>query len=283
MRCSGRGQGLKAPGRPIAVCLFHGLTGVGKTELAKATAAFLFGDDKALVRLDMSEYMEKHTVSRLIGAPPGYIGHEEDGQLTGALRRTPFCVVLLDEVEKAHQDVLNLFLQVFDDGRLTDSKGHTVDATNALFIMTSNIGHEAQSRLPLLTDSQAWTEVLLAEVRKAFRPELLNRLDDIVLFRALTLRTYAAYRTADATGSGNTPGHPGHGPGGDGDLRSSGSAYEATMPRTAPGPCAVLSLSRSKTPSLGRSCAKRYRSGHIIVVSLQNDALVFETRGGSTR
>jgi ATP-dependent Clp protease ATP-binding subunit ClpC len=177
--------GLKAPGRPIGVFLFLGPTGVGKTELAKATAAFLFGSDKAMVRLDMSEFMEKHTVSRLIGAPPGYIGHEEEGQLTGALRRTPFCVVLLDEVEKAHPDVFNLFLQVFDDGRLTDSKGRTVDATNALFILTSNLacksgpGFRAEA-------GEARKEALLAEVRKAFRPEFLNRLDDVVVFRPLT-------------------------------------------------------------------------------------------------
>ena len=176
--------GLKAAGRPIGVFLFLGPTGVGKTELAKATAAFLFGNDKAMVRIDMSEFMEKHTVSRLIGAPPGYIGHEEEGQITGALRRTPFCVVLLDEVEKAHPDVLNLFLQVFDDGRLTDSKGRTVDATNALFIMTSNVGHEGQVGFrPEERESQ--TEALLAQVRKTFRPEFLNRLDDIIIFNPL--------------------------------------------------------------------------------------------------
>jgi len=176
--------GLKAPGRPIAVFLFLGPTGVGKTELAKATAAFLFGSDKAMVRLDMSEFMEKHTVSRLVGAPPGYIGHDEEGQLTGAFRRTPHCLVLLDEIEKAHPEVLNLFLQVFDDGRLTDSRGHTVDATNALFIMTSNVGHEARVGFRR-EDNPSTDEALLAEVRKMFRPEFLNRLDDIIVFNSL--------------------------------------------------------------------------------------------------
>lgn len=176
--------GLKAPGRPIAVFLFLGPTGVGKTELAKATAAFLFGSEKSMIRVDMSEFMEKHTVSRLIGAPPGYVGHDEEGQLTGPLRRTPFSVVLLDEVEKAHPDVLNLFLQVFDDGRLTDSKGRTVDATNALFIMTSNVGHGAKVGFrPEQTDPRSGP--LLTELKKAFRPEFLNRLDDIVVFKHL--------------------------------------------------------------------------------------------------
>jgi ATP-dependent Clp protease ATP-binding subunit ClpC len=176
--------GLKAPGRPIGVFLFLGPTGVGKTELAKATAAYLFNSEKALVRIDMSEFMEKHSVSRLIGAPPGYIGHEEEGQLTGAVRRTPFCVVLLDEVEKAHPDVLNLFLQVFDDGRLTDSKGRTVDATNALFIMTSDVARETIVGFRSESGAAA-EEALRAEVRRAFRPEFLNRLDEIVVFTAL--------------------------------------------------------------------------------------------------
>lgn len=168
--------GLKAAARPVGVFLFTGPTGVGKTELAKATAAFLFGSEGAMVRIDMSEFMERHTVARLIGAPPGYIGHDEEGQLTGALRRTPYCVVLLDEVEKAHADVLNLFLQVFDDGRLTDGRGRTVDASNALFILTANLGAGAgDSSLP-------GREL----VRDAFRPEFLNRLDEIVVFQALS-------------------------------------------------------------------------------------------------
>jgi ATP-dependent Clp protease ATP-binding subunit ClpC len=175
--------GLKAPGRPIGVLLFLGPTGVGKTELAKATAAFLFGNDTAMVRLDMSDFMEKHTVSRLVGAPPGYIGHDEEGQLTGALRRTPHCLVLLDEVEKAHPDVLNLFLQVFDDGRLTDAKGRTVDAANALFILTSN--------LPIKDEEGAGFRARGLDPRKGLlaqglRPELVNRFDEVIVFQTLT-------------------------------------------------------------------------------------------------
>jgi len=176
--------GLRAPGRPVAVLLCIGPSGVGKTELAKATAAFLFGSDRAMVRLDMSEYMEGHAVARLIGAPPGYVGHEQEGQLAGAIRRTPFCVVLLDEVEKAHPDVLNVFLQLFEDGRLTDGKGRTVDATSALFVMTSNLGQESPVGFHV-QPGQARDEVLLAEIRKSFRPELLNRVDAVIFFRSL--------------------------------------------------------------------------------------------------
>jgi ATP-dependent Clp protease ATP-binding subunit ClpC len=176
--------GLKPGGRPIAVLLFLGPTGVGKTELAKATAVFLFGSEKALIRLDMSEFMEKHAISRLIGAPPGYVGHEEEGQLTGALRRTPFCVVLLDEIEKAHPDVLNLFLQLFDDGRLTDSKGRTVDASNVLFIATSNVKYESKVGFRS-KNSGAQSEAFILEVRKSFRPEFVNRLDEIIVFHPL--------------------------------------------------------------------------------------------------
>jgi ATP-dependent Clp protease ATP-binding subunit ClpC len=174
--------GLKPPGHPVAVLLFVGPTGVGKTELARATAAFLFGSDKAMVRMDMSEFMEKHTVSRLIGAPPGYIGYDEEGQLTGALRRTPFCVVLLDEVEKAHPDVLNLFLQVFDDGRLTDSKGRLVDASNAIFMMTSNLGYKPQ---PGPLPPQIAPGTIDSAIRSHFRSEFLNRIDDIIYFQPL--------------------------------------------------------------------------------------------------
>ena len=271
---------MKAPGRPIAVFLFLGPTGVGKTELAKATAAFLFGDGKALVRLDMSEYMEKHTVSRLIGAPPGYIGHEEEGQLTGALRRAPFCVVLLDEVEKAHPDVLNLFLQVFDDGRLTDSKGRTVDATNALFILTSNLGYEARFDFHP-EDSQAWTEAVLAEVRKAFRPELLNRLDDIVLFRAFTpehmqrsarlmLRDLETRLAEQNIG-----------------LEVTETALQWLCVRGCDATYGARPLRRAiaqhiEGPITGKILRGEIRSGHIIVISLQNDTLMFATRGRST-
>ncbi|MCP4307464.1 MAG: ATP-dependent chaperone ClpB [bacterium] len=175
--------GLSDPNRPIGSFIFLGPTGVGKTELARALADFLFDDERAMVRIDMSEYMEKHSVSRLIGAPPGYVGYDEGGQLTEAVRRRPYAVVLLDEVEKAHPDVFNTLLQLMDDGRLTDGQGRTVDFTNTVLIMTSNLGSEFID--PDLPDETVETRVL-EEVRTHFRPEFLNRVDDIVVFSRLS-------------------------------------------------------------------------------------------------
>jgi len=182
-------SGLKDPKRPIGSFIFLGPTGVGKTELARALAATLFDSEDAVIRIDMSEYMEKHAVSRLIGAPPGYVGYEEGGQLTEAVRRRPYCVILFDEIEKAHPDVFNTFLQILDDGRLTDSQGRTVDFKNTIIIMTSNIGS------PLLIEglnskgeiTEKARQAVMAELRNHFRPEFLNRVDDIVLFKPLTL------------------------------------------------------------------------------------------------
>jgi ATP-dependent Clp protease ATP-binding subunit ClpB len=175
--------GLADPHRPIGSFLFLGPTGVGKTELARALAGFLFDDERAMVRIDMSEYMEKHSVSRLIGAPPGYVGYDEGGQLTEAVRRRPYAVVLLDEVEKAHPDVFNVLLQLLDDGRLTDGQGRTVDFTNSVLIMTSNLGSEHIQ--PDLPDEVISTRVMEA-VRHHFRPEFLNRIDDVVVFHRLS-------------------------------------------------------------------------------------------------
>ncbi len=185
--------GLNHPDRPVGSFLFLGPTGVGKTELARALAQTLFGSDQSLVRIDMSEFQDRHTVSRLIGAPPGYLGHEEAGQLTDAVRRTPYTVVLLDEIEKAHADVANILLQVFDDGRLTDARGKTANFANTVIIMTSNLGAEALLAAASAGKSvEEMREPLMASVRRHFRPEFLNRIDEIVLFRGLdrpSLRT----------------------------------------------------------------------------------------------
>ena len=167
--------------RPLGSFLFLGPTGVGKTEVAKALAQQLFDDESKIVRIDMSEYMEKFSVSRLIGAPPGYVGYEEGGQLTEAVRRNPYCIVLLDEIEKAHPDVFNILLQILDDGRITDSKGVTVDFKNTIIIMTSNLG----SQYAFEQDPDVRKEHYEEEVQKFFKPELINRIDEIIVFNAL--------------------------------------------------------------------------------------------------
>jgi ATP-dependent Clp protease ATP-binding subunit ClpB len=177
--------GLQDPHRPIGSFLFLGPTGVGKTELAKTLAAFLFDDDRAMIRIDMSEYMEKHAVSRLIGAPPGYVGYDEGGVLTEAVRRRPYQVILFDEVEKAHEDVFNILLQVLDDGRLTDGQGRTVDFRNTIIVLTSNLGSEYLAAQPEGEDTAMVQGKVMTLVRAHFRPEFLNRLDEIVLFRRL--------------------------------------------------------------------------------------------------
>ncbi len=185
--------GLKDPKRPIGSFIFLGPTGVGKTELARALAESMFGDEDAMIRIDMSEYMEKHSTSRLVGSPPGYVGYEEGGQLTEKVRRKPYSVVLLDEVEKAHPDVFNILLQVLEDGRLTDSKGRTVDFRNTIVIMTSNVGADALKRNKYLgfnvqDESRDYSDMkgkVMDELKKAFRPEFLNRIDEIIVFHML--------------------------------------------------------------------------------------------------
>ena len=181
-------SGLKDPQRPIGSFIFLGPTGVGKTELARALAEFLFDDEKAMIRIDMSEYQEKHTVSRLVGAPPGYVGFEEGGQLTEAVRRRPYCVVLFDEIEKAHMDVFNVLLQILDDGRLTDGQGRTVDFKNTIVIMTSNIGSQRilnYTGMYIGETYEGMKDAVLDELRKHFRPEFLNRVDELIVFHAL--------------------------------------------------------------------------------------------------
>ena len=179
--------GLKDPKRPIGTFIFLGPTGVGKTELAKSLADFMFNDEDAMIRIDMSEYMEKHNVARLVGAPPGYVGYDEGGQLTEAVRRKPYSVVLFDEIEKAHPDVFNLMLQMFDDGRLTDSKGRTVDFKNTLIIMTSNIGSDIILEDSMNGNFENTKEKIMDIMKERFKPEFLNRVDETIFFKALTL------------------------------------------------------------------------------------------------
>jgi ATP-dependent Clp protease ATP-binding subunit ClpC len=191
--------GLKDPKRPIGNFIFLGPTGVGKTELVKALAEFMFGSEDTMIRLDMSEYQERHTVSRMVGAPPGYIGYDEGGQLTEAVRRKPYSAILLDEIEKAHPDVFNILLQIFDDGHLTDSRGRRVDFRNTIIIMTSNIGSETIRKRSTIGFStagddtkaqqksyEAMRDKLQDELKKTFRPEFLNRIDGVVVFHSLT-------------------------------------------------------------------------------------------------
>ena len=186
--------GLKNPNRPVGSFVFLGPTGVGKTELARALANFLFGSDHALIRFDMSEYMEKHSVSKLIGSPPGYVGHEEGGQLTEKVKRNPYSVVLLDEIEKAHPDIFNILLQVFEDGHLTDGLGNRVNFKNTIIIMTSNIGArfiQKKSSMGFQSSDagaidKSVSEMVLGEVKRTFNPEFINRIDEIIVFEALT-------------------------------------------------------------------------------------------------
>ena len=175
--------GIQDPNRPLGSFIFMGPTGVGKTELAKALARFLFDTEQAMVRIDMSEYMEKHSVSRLIGAPPGYVGYEEGGQLTEAVRRRPYSVVLFDEIEKAHPEVFNVMLQILDDGRLTDNQGRTVDFRNTILVMTSNIG--SQHIAQMAGDADKVRDAVFEAMKQHFRPEFLNRIDDLIIFNSL--------------------------------------------------------------------------------------------------
>jgi len=233
-----------------------------------------------LVRFDMSEFMEKHSVSRLIGAPPGYIGHDEEGQLTAALRRTPFCVVLLDEVEKAHPDVLNLFLQVFDDGRLTDSKGRTVDAANALFVLTSNVAQETV--VDFRPEETAEREAAaFGEVRKCFRPELLNRLDDMLVFGPLGREHLARIARLMLAGLASRLGEQGV------RLEVSDSAARWLAEReynSAYGarPLRRLIEQQVENPVSGKLLREELRSGHVLFVDVKDNAIDFIVRGGET-
>ena len=173
--------GIKDPNRPIGSFIFLGPTGVGKTEVARTLANELFDDERHMIRIDMSEYMEAHSVSRLVGAPPGYVGYDEGGQLTEAVRRNPYSIVLFDEIEKAHRDVFNILLQILDDGRITDSQGRTVDFKNTIIIMTSNLGSEY-----ILEQKENYEDLIMSELRHTFKPEFLNRIDEIIMFHSLS-------------------------------------------------------------------------------------------------
>ena len=180
--------GIKDPNRPIGSFIFLGPTGVGKTEVAKTLAYELFDDERHIVRIDMSEYMESHSVSRLVGAPPGYVGYDEGGQLTEAVRRNPYSIVLFDEIEKAHKDVFNILLQILDDGRITDSQGRTVDFKNTIIIMTSNLGSEY-----ILENVENKDELVMNELKHTFKPEFINRIDEIIIFKSLDKKLYMKY------------------------------------------------------------------------------------------
>jgi len=271
--------GLKDPRRPIGSFLFLGPTGVGKTELARALAEVLFDDEGAMVRLDMSEYQERHTVSRLVGAPPGYVGYEEGGQLTEAVRRRPYRVVLFDEIEKAHQDVFNLLLQVMDDGRLTDGHGRTVDFRNTVIIMTSNLGSRHLQGLEE-QDPAAFEMarvLVLGECRKTFRPEFLNRIDEIVVFRPLTrqqlvaiaglqLRQLAARLAAQGIGLEVT------------DAAKAWLAREGYNPDFGARPLRRLIQKEVENPIARGLLAGEFRPGQTVVVDLEGDRLTFTAR-----
>ena len=260
--------GLKDPKRPGGSFIFAGPTGVGKTELAKALAEFLFGDEDALIQLDMSEFSEKHTVSRLFGSPPGYVGYDEGGQLTEKVRRKPFSVVLFDEVEKAHADIFNSLLQILEDGRLTDSQGRVVDFKNTVIIMTTNLGTRDIAK-GLMTGFQAGGDLSTSyermkskvndELKQHFRPEFLNRVDDVVVFPQLSQDEIIADRRPDDRQAG---------PSGCGTRTWASSSRprprscwrrRATTRSSVPGRCAARSSGRSRTRCPRRSCSASSR------------------------
>ena len=256
-------SGIADPDRPTGSFLFLGPTGVGKTELAKSLADFLFDDERAMVRIDMSEYSERHAVARLIGAPPGYVGYEEGGQLTEAVRRRPYSVILLDEVEKAHPETFDILLQVLDDGRLTDGQGRTVDFRNVILVMTSNLGSQFLVD-PLLTQ-ESKKEAVMQVVRTAFKPEFLNRLDEVVVFDPLTTEDLARIVELQVQALADPPARPPDHPAG--DRRRAGVAGRHRLrPRIRGAAAAPAGAARDRRPAgqgpaLGRGPRRRHGRG----------------------
>jgi ATP-dependent Clp protease ATP-binding subunit ClpC len=277
-------SGLKDPRRPGGSFIFLGPSGVGKTELSKALAEFLFGNEDALIQLDMSEYMEKHTVSRLIGSPPGYVGYEEGGQLTEAVRRKPFSVILFDEIEKAHPDVFNTLLQILEDGRLTDSQGRTVDFKNTIIIMTSNLGTRDIQKGPGIGfatsgDDEVTYEKMkdrvTEELKRSFRPEFINRIDEVIVFRSLTqenvkeivdmmmIRVTEQLRAKDI------------------DIELSDAAKTLLAKQGYDAALGARPLRRTiqrlvEDPLAEKLLWKEYRAGQTIIVDVRDDEIVFE-------
>ena len=266
--------GLCDPNRPIGSFLFLGPTGVGKTELARALADYLFDDERAVVRVDMSEYQERHTVSRLVGAPPGYVGYEEGGQLTEAIRRRPYSVVLLDEMEKAHGDVFNILLQLLDDGRLTDGQGRTVDFRNTIVIMTSNLGSSVFDDPSM--DRQKQKEAVLDEVRGYFRPEFVNRIDEIVVFEPLGREEIGADRRDPARAASQAarrarPDARAH-------RRGAGLHREQGVRAAVRRPPAQAGVPARDPGSTGAELLSgQIRDGETITVDAGDDGLIFRT------
>ena len=261
--------GLADPDRPTGSFLFLGPTGVGKTELAKSLADFLFDDERAMVRIDMSEYAERHAVARLIGAPPGYVGYEEGGQLTEAVRRRPYSVVLLDEVEKAHPETFDILLQVLDDGRLTDGQGRTVDFRNVILVMTSNLG--SQFLVDPTMEDAARRDAVMGVVRASFKPEFLNRLDEVVIFDALTSAELAHIVELQVRELATPAGRPSDHPGGD-----RGGAGVARAHRLRPGlrrpAAATTGPEGDRRPARQGRPRRQVRDGDTVTVDLDEAA-----------
>ena len=275
-------SGLKDPKRPIGTFIFLGPTGVGKTELAKALAEFMFNDEDSIIRIDMSEYMEKHNVARLVGAPPGYVGYEEGGQLTEAVRRKPYSVVLFDEIEKAHPDVFNIMLQIFDDGRLTDSKGRTVDFKNTVIIMTSNIGSEIILENSINSavnggNFEETKEQVMTIMRDRFKPEFLNRVDETIFFKALTLTQLKDIVDIQAESLERRLDEQGI------SIMFTDEAKELLATRGFNPIYGARPLKRTirqlvENPLAKQILAQKYTDGDTIIVDVEDDEIVFKSR-----